>query len=124
MGAWVSKALSEVTRLDVPDLLKEHGPRTALQLTERHGVNAVPDILERLLRASAGVGVFTEDAAGRFGPTSLSDVLTIDSPVFIPGKERTMMRWEELYAAAGMKIISVTPIAHNSGTSIIEGVRV
>ena len=81
MGAWVSKALSEVTRLDVPDLLKEHGPQTALQLTEQHGVNAVPDFLERLLRACAGVGVFTEDAEGRFGPTPLSDVLTIDSPV-------------------------------------------
>ena len=81
MGAWVSNALSAVTRLDVPDLLKEHGSQTALQLTELHGVDAVPDFLERLLRACASVGVFTEDADGRFGPTPLSDVLTIDSPV-------------------------------------------
>ena len=81
MGAWVSNALSAVTRLDVPDLLKEHGPQTALQLTEQHGVDAVPDFLERLLRACASVDVFTEDADGRFGPTPLSDVLTIDSPV-------------------------------------------
>ena len=26
MGAWVSKTISDVTRLDIPDLLKQHGP--------------------------------------------------------------------------------------------------
>ena len=26
MGAWVSKMISDVTRLDIPDLLKQHGP--------------------------------------------------------------------------------------------------
>jgi len=39
--------------------------------------------LERLLRACASLGVFTEDAAGKFGPTELSEVLTTDSPVSV-----------------------------------------
>ena len=26
MGAWVSKTISDVTRLDIPDRLKQHGP--------------------------------------------------------------------------------------------------
>lgn len=26
MGAWLSKTISDVTRLDIPDLLKQHGP--------------------------------------------------------------------------------------------------
>ncbi len=26
MGAWLSKTISDVTRLDIPGLLKQHGP--------------------------------------------------------------------------------------------------
>jgi hypothetical protein len=48
-----------------------------------HGIVAVPDALERLLRACASLGVFTEDAGGKFGPTELSEVLTSDSPVSV-----------------------------------------
>lgn len=49
-------------------------------MTERHHIEARPDFLERALRACASVGVFTEDASGRFGPTALSEVLTRDAP--------------------------------------------
>jgi SAM-dependent methyltransferase len=81
MGAWVSQTISAVTRLDIPDLLKEHDPKTALELTHELGVAAKPQLLERALRACASVGIFTEDADGRFGATALSDVLTASSPV-------------------------------------------
>lgn len=81
MGAWVSQAISTVTRLDIPDLLQAHGPLTALQLTKDYGVQAQPGALERVLRAAASVGLFTEDAQGRFGLTPLSDVLTTTSSV-------------------------------------------
>src|SRR5438477_2367002 len=80
MGAWVTKVISEATRMGVPDVVKEHGPIRAAEIVDRGGVSAAPDALERLLRACASVGIFTEDATGRFGPTPLSEVLTSNSP--------------------------------------------
>jgi len=41
----------------------------------------------------------------------------------IRGKERTRSQWEELYAAAGFRIKSITPLHDNFGTSIVEGVK-
>src|SRR5258706_8392070 len=83
MGAWVTKAIAEATRLAVPDIVKQHGQLSAAEMVAAHGVTAVPDALERLLRACASLGVFTEDGAGKFGPTDLSEVLTSDSPVSV-----------------------------------------
>ena len=83
MGAWVSRTISAITRLVIPDLLEEHGPSTAHELTERHGAIADPDRLHRALRACASVGVVTEDAEGRLGPTPLSETLTEKSPVSV-----------------------------------------
>ncbi len=80
MGAWVTKVVSETTRLGVPDAVKKHGPMGAAELVSAGGIAAVPDSLERLLRACASLGILTEDAQGRFGPTVLSEVLTSDSP--------------------------------------------
>src|SRR5438045_1261536 len=78
-GAWVTKVISEATRMGVPDVVREHGPLRATEMVDR-GVIAAPDALERLLRACASVGIFTEDPGGRFGPTPLSDVLASNSP--------------------------------------------
>ncbi len=83
MGAWVSRVISSVTRLDVPDLLQKHGPQSARELVESQGVNACAEFLERALRACASIGVFTEDADGRFGINALSEVLTRDSPASV-----------------------------------------
>ncbi len=83
MGAWVSQTISAVTRLDIPDLLHKHGAKTAFQLTNEYGVQVKPEFLERALRASASIGIFTEEKDGRFGPTELSGVLTSSSPVSI-----------------------------------------
>lgn len=80
MAAWTSQTISTVTRLSVPDLVSTHGPLTARQLVETHHVDARPDLLERALRACASVGVFTESADGRFGPTPLSEVLVAGAP--------------------------------------------
>jgi hypothetical protein len=79
-GAWTAQAVSTVTRLQVPDLLAKHGHLSARDLVEIHGVPAVPDLLQRLLRACAAIGVFSEDRQGRFGPTERSAFLTVDSP--------------------------------------------
>jgi ubiquinone/menaquinone biosynthesis C-methylase UbiE len=83
MGAWVTKVISEVTRLGVPDLVKQHGSMHAADMVNAGRIHAAPNALERLLRACASVGVFTEDARGKFGPTQLSEVLTSDSPASV-----------------------------------------
>ena len=82
-AAWISQTISAVARLGVPDLLHEHGPLTARQLTEQYGVEAKCEFLERALRACASVDVFTETPDGRFGPTPLSAVLTMDEPASV-----------------------------------------
>ena len=90
MAAWTAQTIATVARLGVADVLHDHGPLTARELTERHRVNARPDLLERALRACASVGVFTEGADGRFGPTPLSGVLVDGAPVVVqpvPGRE-------------------------------------
>lgn len=79
MGAYASPIIAESSRLGVPDVLKKHGPLTASEIVTRGGVDAVPDALERMLRAAASVGVYTEDEAGRFGLTEMSETLTSDS---------------------------------------------
>ena len=83
MGAWITKVISEVTRLGVPDLVKQHGSMNAAEMVSVGGIQAAPNALERVLRACASLGVFTEDATGKFGPTPLSDVLTSDSPASV-----------------------------------------
>jgi len=83
MGAWITKVISEVTRLGIPDLVKQHGSMLAAEMVNTGGIRAVPTALERLLRASASLGVLTEDATGKFGPTELSEVLTSDSPASV-----------------------------------------
>src|SRR5262245_31878706 len=82
MGGWVARAISYISRLNIPDVLKQKGSMSAAQLVAG-GIHANPVALERVLRACASVGVFTEDAQGRFGATALSDVLTADSPVSV-----------------------------------------
>ena len=79
-GAWVTKVISEATRLGIPDRVKRHGSMRAADMVTTGGIDASPEALERLLRACASLGVFTEDAEGKFGSTALSDVLTTDAP--------------------------------------------
>jgi len=78
MGAWVGRTISDISRLNVPDLLKKNGPLTAAGLIAA-GIDANEGALHRVMRACASFGLFTEDAQGRFGITPLSEVLTVDS---------------------------------------------
>ena len=82
MGGWIARAVSDVSRLDIPDILKVRGPMNATELVES-GVQANPGALERVMRVCASVGLFTENAQAQFGPTELSDALTADSPVSV-----------------------------------------
>jgi len=77
-GGYVARALSEISRLGVPDILHKAGPMSAAALVAG-GVDADVPTLERVMRLCSSVGLFTEDAAGRFGATPLSEVLTSDA---------------------------------------------
>jgi hypothetical protein len=79
MGGWIARAISEICKLDIPDRLQANVPMTAAQLAAT-GLSVNTGALERLMRACASVGVFTEDAEGCFGPTPLSSVLTTSAP--------------------------------------------
>jgi SAM-dependent methyltransferase len=82
-GAWTAKVLAEIVRLDVPDAL-DLGPMTAAELVAG-GTKANPQALHRALRACAALGIVTEDASGRFGPTRLSTLLMRDTPGTMKG---------------------------------------
>jgi hypothetical protein len=100
MAAWTAQTIAAVAQLGVPDVLQKHGPQTARALTETHGIAAQPQLLERGLRACASVGIFTESADGRFGPTPLSEVLTVDSPASVRRfVELIGGRWWPLFGA-------------------------
>jgi len=76
-GFTLSRAIAVAAQLGIADLLKD-GPKNVDQLAP--AVGADPRSLYRLLRALGGVGVFAEDADGRFGLTSLSELLRSDAP--------------------------------------------
>jgi hypothetical protein len=82
MGGWVSKVITDTSRLGVPDLVKAQGPLTAAEMVS-HGIPAHAGALERVLRAAAALGIYSEDSVGRFGATPLSETLTVDSPVSV-----------------------------------------
>ncbi len=84
MGGWVSKAIASMSRFAIPDVLKKHGSLTAAGMIT-NGVNANADALERMLRACASLGIFTESEDGHFGLTPLSEVMTSDHPGSIKG---------------------------------------
>ena len=110
-AAWTAQTIASITRLDVADLVHKHGPLTARQLTAEHGVDAEPDFLQRALRACASAGIFTEDAAGRFGPTALSEVLTLGSSV-------SVKRFVELIGGRWWGLFGALPEALRTGRNV------
>ncbi len=76
-SAWVAQGVYVVTKLGVADALRD-GPLTAEAIAGRVGAN--PDALNRLLRALASHGIFTQRRDGRFALTPLSESLLADAP--------------------------------------------
>ncbi len=77
MGELAAAAVAALARLGVPDHL-ESGPRTAQELAAL--VGAKPALLDRLMRATEGLGILTRTAEGTWAQTPLSDVLRTNSP--------------------------------------------
>lgn len=104
-GYWVSQAVYVAAKLQIADHLAAAGPLTAAELAGRIEGPVHEQALYRLLRALASVGVFAEDAAGRFGLTPLAAPLQTS----VAGSRRAMilMMGEEHYRAWGELLHSV-----------------
>ncbi|HYN85642.1 MAG TPA: methyltransferase [Pyrinomonadaceae bacterium] len=97
-GHWVAKAIYVAARLGVADLLTD-GPKTADELAAATAAHA--PTLRRLMRALAGVGVFTEDEGGRYGASPLTQFMrrgagSMRGMVLHLGETASWLAWDEL----------------------------
>src|SRR5262247_2922885 len=75
-GYWTTQAIFVAAELRIADLLSD-GPSAPEDLGKRAGVKG--DMLYRVLRALASIGIFAEDPEGRFALTPLAETLRGDS---------------------------------------------
>ncbi|MFC5740525.1 methyltransferase [Dyella tabacisoli] len=95
-GYWVTQALYVAAKLGVADLL-DNGPRSLDELAAATHTDAT--LLQRLLRALASVGVFTEAQPGSYALTPLAALLRSDTPDSM--RPQAIMHGEEQYSAWG-----------------------
>src|SRR5262245_29472688 len=76
-GHWIAQMLFTVAKLGVPDAIAKRA-LAADELAQK--VGAEPAYLRRVLRALASVGVFAEDARGRWKATPLGRTLQTGTP--------------------------------------------
>jgi SAM-dependent methyltransferase len=89
-GALVVQTIHVAASLRLADLVAA-GPKTVAELAETTETHAPS--LGRLLRALTSVGVFAEEADGRYSQTPMSDVMRSDHP-------QSMRRWALMLGAA------------------------
>ncbi|HEX4893349.1 MAG TPA: methyltransferase dimerization domain-containing protein, partial [Hyphomicrobiaceae bacterium] len=77
-GRWRSQILAAGAELGVFDKLSTEYPRSASALAEELGVD--PDLLYRLLRAQAAIGLLSEDQNSAFTLTHQGDLLRGEHP--------------------------------------------
>ena len=75
-GYWTTQAIFVAAELGIADMLAG-GPKHPDELGRQAGVKG--DMLYRVLRALASIGIFAEDADGRFMLTPLAETLRGDS---------------------------------------------
>jgi hypothetical protein len=119
-GYWVSQLVFVAAKLGLADALAK-GPRTPESVAE--SVGAHPPFLRRVLRALASVGVFAEDARGRFRLTSLGQTLRSDRPGSF--KDFALMivddyNWQGWSALTHGVVTGELPFAHVHGCPIFE----
>ncbi len=91
-GFILSGALAAATELGVADQL-EQGPRSPEELAKVLGADS--SALFRVLRLLASVGVFSEDAEGRFGLTPAADLLRSKAPGSL--REAVLMLTQKIF---------------------------
>jgi len=98
-GIHVAGAVACLAQLAIPDLVGT-GSKTAAELAGQTGVD--PQALYRLMRATASVGILSEDPDGRFSQTPMSDVLRSDANpslralAIMGGREWHSLGWSRL----------------------------
>lgn len=76
LGVLNSAAVSATARLGIPDHLHS-GPKTVDELAQ--AIGAKPELLFRLMRATAGLGILAQTPDGKWEQTPMSDVLRSDA---------------------------------------------
>lgn len=76
VGGWISSAVAALARLGVADHV-DATPRSAEEIASK--VGARPELLYRLMRTTASVGILSETADRRFTETPLSVALRSDA---------------------------------------------
>lgn len=71
-ASYIAGAISCLAQMGIPDLV-EAGPKSAKELASQ--IDADPEALYRLMRATASVGVLSEGPDGKFSETPMSAVL-------------------------------------------------
>jgi hypothetical protein len=99
-GYWTTQAIFVAADLRIADMLTD-GPRTPDELGQMAGVAG--DMLYRVLRALASIGIFTEDSEGRFGLTPLAATLCGDSGQ----RAYARLHGQELYQSWGKLLEAV-----------------
>lgn len=102
VGSWVTQAIYVSAEIGIADLLAID-PCTVEELAEETRTH--PASLYRVLRALASVGIFREDAEGRFSLTEMGNLLRSDAP----GSKRSLaiMAGAEFYRSWGGLLSSV-----------------
>ena len=95
-GYWTSQAIYAAAKFAIADLLTE-GSKSVDELANATGTE--PDLLYRLLRALASVGIFAEEDGRRFSLTPLAEPLRSD----VAGSQRSLalMMGDDQYRAWG-----------------------
>jgi SAM-dependent methyltransferase len=102
VGAWITQGIYVAAELGIADLLAEK-PRTAEEMAEQAGAHG--GSLYRVLRALAGMGIFAEDAQGRFSLTPMAEHLRSDVPDL--HRSFAIMMGAELYQSWGNLLSAV-----------------
>lgn len=108
-GYWTTQAIFVVAELRIADMLAA-GPKSPAELAQAAGVRG--DMLYRVLRALASIGIFAEDATGRFSLTPLAETLSGDSGQ----RAYARLHGQELYQSWGTLLNAV-----RSGDSAFAG---
>jgi len=99
-GYWTTQAIFVAAELQIADLLSD-GPKLPEELAQAAGANS--DMLYRVLRALASVGIFTENNDGRFALTPLGETLRSESGQ----RAYARLHGQELYRSWGMLLDAV-----------------
>lgn len=93
-GYWITQSLYVAAKLGIPDLVDE-GPVPVGELAAQTKVQ--PELLRRVLRALASIGVFSEVSPGTFAQTPLSALLRTGTPESM--RSQAIMHGDEQYTA-------------------------